>query len=271
MFMKRVWVPIFALLLAAGVLTGCSLPAKDESTCRVMYVPFGQDSYVMVEQGGNHVFTATMPDQIYDASGKKIAANQLQKGNILEVTGDGVMLETFPEQYPGVTKIRVLEEGTPQNADQYQELIDSIYVEPDPSVPPSLQVISQTELVSRCTNVTRGGYHWSWMVNEATGEKQSAIACGSHILAWESISEVSMEKPDRLTLSFSKEPESVTAERWPGSRRETPESSGDSEAVEVTNQEGEWTIAAEPGYIYSVYGTWEDGNAEYGFITSQGK
>ena len=142
-------------------------------------------------------------------------------------------------------------------------------MEPDPSIPPSLQVILQTELVSRCTNVTRGGYQWSWTVNEATGERQSAIACGSHILAWEKISEAALDQPDSLTLHFTKEPDSVTVERWPESQRGT--TGGDPEAVEVSRQDGDWTIDAEPGYIYAVYGTWADGNAEYGFITSQGK
>ena len=33
----------------------------------------------------------------------------LVAGNIVQVTGNGIMLESYPGQYPGITKVEVIE------------------------------------------------------------------------------------------------------------------------------------------------------------------
>lgn len=263
---------IFTVVLMLGIVcfgAGCSAK-PDEYVCKAMYVPFGIDSYVMVEQEKGNVFTVFMPEEIYNLSGEKITPDYLQKGNILEITGDGLMMESYPAQYPGVTKIRVIEEGNAQDAEQYQHIIDEIYVEPDPSEPPSLQIERRTPLIASCTLATRGSYQWSWLVNENTGEMQSTIACGSPVLEWKEISRVSLDKPDRLNLLFTKEPDSVSVERWPESQKGS-DSNADPETIDVQQENGTWYIDAEPGYIYAVYGKWTDGNVEYGFAAEDEK
>lgn len=269
--MKRLFIPSLALFMAVGFLVGWNCSAHEEYTCRAMYVPFGEGSYVMVDQEQNHVFTVTMPKKIYGLSGEKITPDQLQKGNILAITGDGERLLTFPEQYPGVTKIRVVEEGAPQDADQYQHIVDRLYSEPDPSEPPSLRITYTTKLdvyptkLAYCVFVIRGGYQWSWISDEATGEKQSDIACGPHILEWDKINEADLAKTEQMKLLFSKQPDSVQVERWPESQKGNP--SAESERVEVRQKDDSWFIDGEPGYIYGIYGTWADGNVEYALVT----
>lgn len=80
----------------------------EETPIRAMYIPFEDSGYIMVDQDSGTVFTVTMPEEIYDQNGKKITEQDLEKGNILHIYGDGIMLESYPGQYPGVTKIQVI-------------------------------------------------------------------------------------------------------------------------------------------------------------------
>lgn len=270
--MKRFF--MLALTLV-GILAGCSAEAgqpgtehsETEDVCKAMYVPLGQDSYIMVGQENGSVFTVSMPEEIYNLSGEKIAAADLKGGNILEITGDGVMLESYPGQYPGVTKIRVLQEGDLKDTEQYQHIIDELYVEPDPSEPPSLQIQYEAELYASCAVATRGGYQWNWVEDEAAGVGRSAIACGAHILEWQQINDVALEKASRLELHFSRRPDSVSVHRWAENWKGS--GSGDipeGETVEVLLEEDRWMIDGEPGYIYLVDAVWEEGSRDYGSV-----
>lgn len=273
--MKKIFVPVCVLFTAAIFLVGWKCSVRAEYTTKAMYIPFGQNSHIMVDQDSSHVsaniFTVTMPEKIYSYTGERISADQLKRGNILEITGNGEWLLSDPAQYPGVTKIRVIEEGTPQDADQYQNIVDKLYHKPDPSQPPSLQIIYTTKLsvypekLAYCVFTTRGRYDWSWIADEASGTRQSSVSDNKHILEWDKVNDAVMGGPEHLKLRFSKEPDSVTAERWQESQRGNP--GAEPETVEVRQKDGSWYIDAEPGYIYGVYGKWADGTADYGFIT----
>ena len=48
----------------------------------------------------------TIPAEgIYNKKGKLISDDVLENGDKVKIYGDGIMLESFPGQYPGVTKI----------------------------------------------------------------------------------------------------------------------------------------------------------------------
>ena len=49
-------------------------------------------------------FTGTIPEEIMDEDGNAITANELNSGDVLEVYGNGVMLNSYPGQYPGIPK-----------------------------------------------------------------------------------------------------------------------------------------------------------------------
>lgn len=52
-------------------------------------------------------------------------------GNIVQVTGNGIMLESYPGQYPGITKVEVIETGSPADAEQYADIVDTVFAAPD--------------------------------------------------------------------------------------------------------------------------------------------
>ena len=51
--------------------------------------------------------------RIVGTNGEEISASDLARGNLVRVVGNGIILESYPAQYPGITRVEVIEEGTP--------------------------------------------------------------------------------------------------------------------------------------------------------------
>lgn len=284
---KRIWLAaagvVAVLLIGAGILIWMrgdkEEKGKTETEGRqsgeqvqntAMYVPYGEDSYIMVDQENGGVYTVTMPEEIYDTKGKKITAAELEKGNILTVYGNGIMLESYPGQYPGVTKIEVEEEGDPSDADQYQELIDEIYQEPDPAEHPSLNMEYRTDLAVVSAGASEGGYQWTY--EGADGQSHSVTADASHILEWDNLIDLTLDQSTELRLQFSEIPKRIEVTRWPSEfyKKERQEEQNIPEGEKVSaeeTKEGYVLKDAEPGYVYLVTGVWDHGRVEYGFLT----
>lgn len=249
---------------AAPVSAGTAEP--EIGVNRAMYVPFGKDSHVMVDQETGMVYVVSMPEEIYNRNGDKIAPEDLVKGNIVEIYGNGVMAESYPGQYHGVTKIQVVEEGAPSDADQYQDLIDQLYQEPDLNSPPTMQVEYRTPDAIVTAAIQRGGYSWS--VEGEDGQMQSTIACGPHLLQME-LSDMKLPGATQFALDFYPEaPREVRVVRWPAEQLGTPDAAEITagEPVPVEEQEGVFALAVEPDYVYGVTGVWDRGEAEFGFV-----
>lgn len=237
---------------------------KTENT--VMYVPYGdKDGYIMVDQKTGSVFTVTMPEEIYNSDGEKITSDELEKGNILKITGNGIMLESYPGQYPGVSRIDVTEEGEPSDADQYQEIVDQIWQEPDPAQVPYLDIEYSTDLANVTAAATTGGYQWEYPAEDGT--MTSIVSDAPVITAWPELNELRIDQPTDLTLWFSEKPKSVTVQRWPEAEKGSDSvSEGEAVAVQETEEESKFSVfQAEPGYLYLVKAGWENGYTDYGF------
>lgn len=279
MHRKQKWltagIAVFALLAAAGILIWQHTHRGAETTGTnknlVMYVPFGENSHVMVDQDTGSVFCVTMPEDIYDTDGSRITESDLKKGDLLTIYGNGIMLESYPGQYPGVTKIEVTKRGKPSDADQYQNIVDQIYQEPDPSERPHLGIEYRTDTMNVYTYITEGGFQWTY--TDENGQTQSVTTDSAFILSWKNIADMTLdpEHGTDLTLCFSAEPESITAERWPSGLMDTYQDGDEvpgSETVTVTKDSQGFVIRdALSGYVYRITGTWENGTVEYGFLT----
>lgn len=234
-----------------------------------MYVPYGDGEYLMVDQDNGTVFTMSMPKKIYGTDGKEIAFSDLQPGNILKLIGDGIMLESYPGQYPGVVKAEVVEEGKPSDADQYQEIIDGIYTQPDPADPPDLDIRYRTAQADATVMITRGGYSWTY--EDEDGQQQSVVADSAHILQWNEIADIVTSELLKLRLSFSVTALEAEVHRWPLKEmgkefEEIPEG----ERVSLEKDGDDFILPkAEAGYVYEVDGTWEQGTVSYGFVMKE--
>lgn len=68
-------------------------------------------------------------DQIYNKEDKKSKIEDLKEGNLLEITSDGTFLESYPLQIKTVKKIKVKEEGSSKEIEQYNDLVSQFYTE----------------------------------------------------------------------------------------------------------------------------------------------
>lgn len=280
---KQIWtivaIVVAVLLIAAGILVWQKSKEEEapkdgtvkegEIKTTAMYVPYGEDQYIMVDQEVGTIFTVTMPEDIYDVDGKKIKADGLEKGNILSIYGNGIMLESYPGQYPGVTKIEVVEKGKASDADQYQNVIDQIYQEPNPAEVPFMDVKYSSDSAAVTAMTTTGSYKWNYTDKE--GNAQSVKEESPHILTWEVISDITLDNPTDITLLFSEKPDSIQVERWDSkSRRESGDESKvpDGEAVmEEVDGDGYILRRVNSGAVYLVTAQWGDSQVEYGFLT----
>lgn len=231
-----------------------------------MYVPIADDVYIFVEQTTQNIFTINFPEEIYDVNGNKITKEELAKGNIVKLYGNGIMLESYPGQYPGISKIEVLEEGQPSDADQYQDIVDQIYQAPDPAEPPTLDVEYTTDLAITMSVVNRGGYEWTYM--DEDGLSNAVVADSTHVLTWgDELLDMKFSEPLDMTMHFSIQPEEVQVVRYSSELLGTEEQP-EGETVTIEERDGKWVIPqAETGYVYEVTGIWENGRATYGFLT----
>jgi hypothetical protein len=241
---------------------------RGEPPITAMYVPYGEGFHIFVsEQAG--VFEATFPEEIYDMNGNMISEEQLVKGNMVEIYGDGIMLESYPGQYPGIMKMKVVKEGSPSDADVYQEIVDGIYQEPDPAEPPALNLEYTTDMMNAVVIVNRGGYEWVYM--DKDGSSNAVVADSAHVLDWktgEELVDITVSEPLELTLHFSAEPQNVEVIRYDASLLGKSQESLEGEKVTVEKKDGKWTLAGvTAGYVYDITGIWENGRANYGFIT----
>lgn len=239
----------------------------EQEAISAMYIPFGEKGHIFVsEQAG--VFTVTFPEEIYDIDGNRITRDQLVRGNVVKIYGNGIMLESYPGQYPGVTRIEVTKQGDPSDADEYQNLVDEIYTEPDPAEPPTMNLGYSTDLASVVVAVNRGGYEWTY--TDKDDLSNAVVADSVPVLQWkvgEELADVKIAEPLDITLHFSKMPEAVEVVRYDSTFLGTTDIP-EGEAISVAKQDGEFVLSdVTAGYVYDVTGIWENGRANYGFIT----
>lgn len=268
-------------------LTALSLPDNapedavlpDELTVsRAMYVPFGDGDYVMIDELGQ-VFTVRFPSDIIGLDGELITSKDLAAGNIVEIYGNGVMLESYPGQYPNVERIVVVEQGDPADIEQYRGIIDGLYAVPAaPDSPPALHIEYAVEDAVAYSQVQPANY--SWETDLGNGETAAVIACGAHVLQSKGIHQIYIHLPTDVLLTFpAYAPNDVSCIRWPVSERRPDGSAIEAEGenimldfpLEPTGASGSFDpslckLTAEPGYVYLITANWNEGSAEYGFM-----
>ena len=271
---KLIWV-----LLGCAVIIGAvaaiffgmkgKKAADEENVITAMYVPYGEGFHIFVsEEIGAFVVTADKETlEVKNAGGQKISFDQLAKGNVVKIYGNGAMAESYPGQYPGVSRIEVVKEGSPSDADQYQGIIDEIYSEPDPSEPPTMQVEYTTELANAVVFINRGGYEWVYM--DKDGLSNAVVADSTPVLDWgDLLADIVLSEPTDLILSFTEKPQEVEAVRYDSSLLGKGSEMPEGEKAVVAEKDGQLVMeGVEGGYVYEITAVWENGRATFGFIT----
>lgn len=203
--MKKWKCCLTAIVIAAGsMLVGCQ-ESSSAKPIEAMYIPAGEDGHLMVGEGTGNVFTVTMPDNIQDKNGKKISEEDLNRGDIVAIYGDEIMLESYPGQYPGVTKIKVVKEGKASDADQYQDILDEFWPEKDPGELPYLNIGYCASYGEVSAAATRGGYSWSYA--DKDGVEQNKTADSAAVTQWPDLPVMNVDGTTDMELKLTKEQE----------------------------------------------------------------
>lgn len=255
-----------------GVADGDPTPTEAETSdegyvSTALVVRFGTDGeqVLFVDCDTEAPYYPTLPDD----------APELASGNVVRVTGNGIMLESYPAQYPGIAKVEVIEEGSPQDAAAYDELVSQIWQEPDPSEPPSGSVDYVTDLAAVSVMLPTHGYTWTF---EEGGETRTLVAdvAGPVQVAAGDLPDVVVSVPTEARASFLAEATSATAERYvesevaaaiegAGSAQAVPAEAVKSEPVACELVDGAIELTVEPGWRYALTVGFPGGTVDYLF------
>lgn len=117
--MKK-WIMMLAVLVTF-CLAGCG-----EKPMTAVYFQADVGSWYFADLDTDTIFSGTIPDKLTDENGKKMTEADMQDGDVYLIYGDDIMLESFPGQYPGITKLVRKEQGNQEKADQYRQQLSSV-------------------------------------------------------------------------------------------------------------------------------------------------
>lgn len=242
------------------------------STAMVAYA--NGDQVLFVDQDTQ---TPYFPTNIDDAriiyNGQEIDEDDLVAGNIVKVTGNGAMLESYPGQYPGITQVEVIEQGSPADAEQYADIVDTVFAAPDQSQVPSGNLNYKTS--DGDVSVMLDPYEFEWQWKTEDGQTSSAQADGS--IADENgflnkgFPDARIGETVDAAIAFSVNPTSVEIERTPlvkgGDARINPVA--EDEKVPCTlGDDGAIALQIEANYLYEIAVDFPQGEADYAFYTT---
>lgn len=274
--------------------TGCSAPAPaasgsgGASTARNISeedAMFESEALVIASDEAGLLFVDTETEtpytpgdlaqaRIVDADGEEISASDLARGNLVRVVGNGIMLESYPAQYPGISEVEVLKTGSAADADPYNELVAQVRPTKDPAEPPYAALSYRTDDAAVTVALTLVSSTWQ-DGEDATGERPAPAVA----LAPDALADARIPHALEATVELDTPATAVRAVRWNESDlARAAEASGGytaleenqpSEEVAVSTADGAASLTIEPGWRYVLTAELADGEATYAFTVSE--
>lgn len=249
---------ILVILIIGAVFLGKSNVEKQEkkeqkkteaSYMEAVYLEDEQGNCIFVQTDTEMPFFGTIPQELYDEKENKIAEEDLNSGDVVKIWGNEVIAQSYPAQYPGITKIQIKEKENKEYIEKYGHYLEEFIAVPDETEMPYLD-ISYKQLDALVTAATD-------TVTEIP------------VLKLPELVELSVDGDTQGELLFSVQPQSIEAVRWETEKKmeasdTSPVPEGESVSAEK-NEEENWVITMQPGYIYQIKAIWEDKEMEYGF------
>lgn len=269
---------ILIVLVAAGIRNHfmqdepADKPKADSGyTMQAVYLKKEDGNNIFVELENDMPFTGKIPqEELYDENGEKITEQDLNNGDVLNIYGNGIMAQSYPGQYNGISKIERTEQENQEYIEEYSHFLDEFFVEKEPSQRPELNVCYTDDLAAVTVMIPEAlGYTWTY---EENGESNTITTDAPHILQTNPTEVTKLSEPMKMELMFDVKPESVQILSWEdsllGQYQDRADQIPDGTPVEVQeNEEGNPEFTAQPGCVYLVQGQWENGTADYGFWT----
>lgn len=269
---------ILIVLAAAGIRNHfmqdepADKPKADSGyTMQAVYLKKEDGNNIFVELENDMPFTGKIPqEELYDENGEKITEQDLNNGDVLNIYGNGIMAQSYPGQYNGISKIERTEQENQEYIEEYSHFLDEFFVEKEPSQRPELNVC-YTDNLAAVTVMIPESFSYTWTYEE-NGESNTITTDAPHILQTNPTEVTKLSEPMKMELMFDVKPKSVQILSWEdsllGQYQDSTDQIPDGTPVEVQeNEEGNPEFIAQPGCVYLVQGQWENGTADYGFWT----
>ncbi len=250
---------------------------RQEFEGTAMVLRLGDDSLLFVDRDTETPFVPTAIDdaEIIGIDGATAAPEDLDPGNIVRITGNGIMLESYPGQYPGITRVEVIDEGTPEDAEAYDELVAQLWNEPDPSQPASASLDYTTDLAAVSLIPLTNGYTWSF---KEDGRMRTVVADVPHPtqISRDDIPDARVNGSIEATLVLDRPGHSVSVTRWSeddiaaaaekaGSPSDIDTGALSGEQVECGLVDSVATFTIEPGWRYRAKASFDEGTVSFVF------
>lgn len=243
---------------------------QGEYALKAVYLEKEDGNSIFVNLTEEYPFDGNIPEgELYDEDGEKITKEDLNSGDVLNIWGNGVIAESYPAQYNGITKMERTEQSNQEYIDQYGHYLEELFVEKDPSELPYLNVCYRDELTDAAVMIP-DPLSYTWTYTDESGESRTVTTDGAHVLHTEPVEVKKISEPMTMELYFDEVPESVELLVWDdsllGQYQDSADQIPEGTAVEVTKSgKGNLEFNAQPGSVYLVQGQWDQGTVEYGF------
>ena len=237
---------------------------------KAVYLEKEDGNSIFVNLTDEYPFDGNIPEgELYDEDGEKITQEDLNSGDVLNIWGNGVIAESYPAQYNGITKMERTEQSNQEYIDKYGHYLEELFVEKDPSELPYLNVCYTDELAD-ATVMIPDPLSYTWTYTDESGESRTVTTDAAHVLQTEPVEVKKISEPMTMELYFDEVPESAELLVWDdtllGQYQDSTDQIPEGTAVEVTkNGKGNLEFTAQPGSVYLVQGQWDQGTVEYGF------
>lgn len=264
--------------------SGTSVPEDATNTAMVAYAHEGQ--FLFVDQDTQTPYIPTnLEDAAITSDGQRTDASELEAGNVVRVTGDGIMLESYPGQYPNIFKVEMLEKGSPADAEQYSELVSEIFAPADPAQVPTGSLSYTTDLAQ--VSVVLSPVSWEWNYPATDSGTAGTSSSDNARLPWSTdgrlasgVDDARIPQQLQAAATFSVKPESVSVQRMPLIMADVTADSADpgahyvagdeqaSQGVDFELVDGTPAFPIEPNYLYMLKVDFANGHVEYAFYTT---
>lgn len=243
---------------------------EGEYALEAVYLEREDGNSIFVNLTDESPFSGNIPEgELYDEEGEEITEEELNNGDVLNIWGNGIIAQSYPAQYNGISKMERTEQANQEYIEKYGHYLEEFFVEKDPAERPYLNLCYTDELAATAVMIPEA-FSYTWTYEDESGESQTITTDAPHILQTEPMEVKKLSKPMTMEMQFDEKPESVTLLSWedsllgqyPDDTAQIPEGT----VTEVKeNEEGNLEFTAQPGSVYLVQGQWEQGTAEYGF------
>lgn len=244
----------------------------EDSYMEAVYLKDEQGNGIFVQTDTEMPFFGTIPQELYDEKENKITEEDLNSGDVVKIWGNEAIAQSYPAQYPGITKIQIEEKENKEYIEKYGHYLEEFIAVPDETELPYLDISYKQPNALVTTAVdTVASYIWEYSGDDGKQVREESLE--NSVLTLPELAEIQVAGDTQAELLFCTEPEKVEVLRWDeslkmeeGSEDAIPEG----ETVQIENGEaGNISITIQPGYIYMIKAFWKNGEVEYGFSVTE--